>query len=65
MSSEVKDPPLIPQQFTTTSKLKVKSGKDENFDYKLDRIQKLGSLRDKGLLTDEEFNLQKSQILGE
>lgn len=44
---------------------KTKSGKDENFDYKLDRIQKLGSLRDKGLLTDEEFNLQKSQILGE
>ncbi len=44
---------------------KTKAGKDEIFDYKLDRIQKLGSLRDKGLLTDEEFNLQKGQILGE
>lgn len=46
---------------------KHKSGglKDESFDYKLDRIQKLGSLRDKGLLTEDEFNLQKSQILGE
>lgn len=42
-----------------------KSGQDENFEHKLDRIQKLGNLRDKGLLTDEEFNLQKSQILGE
>lgn len=38
---------------------------DENFDHKLDRIQKLGTLRDKGLLTDDEFNLQKKQILGE
>jgi len=38
---------------------------EENFDHKLDRIQKLGNLRDKGLLTDDEFNLQKRQILGE
>lgn len=36
-----------------------------NFENKLERIQKLGSLRDKGLLTDDEFNLQKQQILGE
>ncbi|MFN0189282.1 MAG: SHOCT domain-containing protein [Bacteroidia bacterium] len=48
-----------------SKKSKGKESKDENFDHKLDRIQKLGSLRDKGLLTDEEFNLQKSQILGE
>ena len=48
-----------------SSKSNVKVSKDESFDHKLDRIQKLGSLRDKGLLTDEEFNLQKSQILGE
>lgn len=38
---------------------------DENFDHKLDRIQKLGNLRDKGLLTEDEFNFQKKQILGE
>lgn len=38
---------------------------EENFENKLERIQKLGNLRDKGLLTDEEFNLQKKQILGE
>ncbi len=47
------------------SRKKAKTNQDENFDHKLDRIQKLGNLRDKGLLTDEEFNLQKSQILGE
>ncbi len=41
------------------------SNANENFDHKLDRIQKLGNLRDKGLLTDDEFNLQKRQILGE
>jgi hypothetical protein len=42
-----------------------KSVVEENFEHKLERIQKLGNLRDKGLLTDEEFNLQKKQILGE
>lgn len=35
------------------------------FDHRLDRIEKLGSLREKGLLTDDEFNLQKRQILSE
>lgn len=48
-----------------SNKSNGKVSKDESFDHKLDRIQKLGTLRDKGLLTDEEFNLQKSQILGE
>jgi predicted nucleic acid-binding Zn-ribbon protein len=38
---------------------------EPSFDHRLDRIQKLGSLRDRGLLTEEEFNLQKRQILGE
>lgn len=40
-------------------------GPEPSFDHRLDRIQKLGSLRDRGLLTEEEFNLQKRQILGE
>lgn len=44
---------------------KRKINGEENFDFKLDRIQKLGSLREKGLLTDDEFNIQKKQILGE
>ena len=34
-------------------------------DHQLERIDKLGSLREKGLLTEEEFNLQKKQILQE
>ena len=34
-------------------------------EHQLDQIEKLGSLREKGLLTDDEFNLQKRQILGE
>lgn len=51
--------------FDSPIKRKSKSNQDEFFDHKLDRIQKLGNLRDKGLLTDEEFNLQKSQILEE
>ncbi len=45
------------------------NGKKEAFaptiDYQLDRIEKLGNLRDKGLLTDDEFNFQKKQILAE
>ena len=47
------------------------NGKQEVFntapalDHRLERIEKLGNLRDKGLLTDEEFNLQKKQILAE
>lgn len=43
----------------------VKAPLEVQFDHKLDRIQKLGGLRDKGLLTDEEFIVQKKQILGE
>lgn len=34
-------------------------------DHRLERIEKLGNLRDKGLLTEEEFSLQKKQILAE
>ncbi len=30
---------------------------------RMDRIEKLGRLRDKGLLTEEEFQMQKKQIL--
>ena len=30
----------------------------------LDELQKLASLRDAGILTDEEFNAKKAQILG-
>lgn len=40
-------------------------GLAENNDVKLEMIEKLGNLRDKGLLTDEEFNLQKKQLFGD
>ena len=36
-----------------------------SLDHRLERIEKLGNLRDKGLLTEEEFSLQKQQILAE
>lgn len=42
-----------------------KSSGQNSVDHQLERIEKLGSLREKGLLTDDEFNLQKKQILGE
>lgn len=35
------------------------------FDHRLERIEKLGNLREKGLLTEDEFNSQKKQILAE
>lgn len=38
---------------------------EPSLDHRLERIEKLGNLRDKGLLTDEEFVLQKKQILAE
>jgi hypothetical protein len=37
----------------------------ESLEYRMDRIEKLGSLREKGLLTEEEFSMQKRQILAE
>ncbi len=43
----------------------VHNNGSEQFDKELERIEKLGSLREKGLLTDDEFNLQKKQILGD
>lgn len=42
-----------------------REGLSEVFDNKFERIEKLGGLRDKGLLTEEEFIFQKKQILGE
>lgn len=37
----------------------------EESDSRFARIEKLGNLRDKGLLTEEEFIFQKRQILGD
>ncbi|HKR05228.1 MAG TPA: SHOCT domain-containing protein [Bacteroidia bacterium] len=34
------------------------------FDLKLEQLEKLGALKEKGVLNEEEFNRQKQQILG-
>lgn len=53
--------------FTTSSNAEAKSipkPVSDLMERKMERIEKLGKLRDKGLLTDDEFLLQKKQILG-
>jgi hypothetical protein len=44
---------------------KVAETNSEESDNRFARIEKLGNLRDKGLLTEEEFIFQKRQILGD
>jgi hypothetical protein len=39
------------------------NGNKDHMETRMERIEKLGRLRDKGLLTEEEFQLQKKQIL--
>lgn len=34
------------------------------FENKLEQLEKLGKLKERGILTDEEFNKQKQQVLG-
>lgn len=46
---------------TTESNLKINI---ENYDNKLDQLEKLGELRDNGTLTDEEFQKEKQKLLG-
>jgi hypothetical protein len=35
-----------------------------NVESKLEQLERLSKLREKGILTEEEFNLQKQQVLG-
>ena len=49
--------PLSTQQVQTKDKIK------ENDDL-LEQLNKLGELRERGLLTEEEFNMQKKRLLG-
>ncbi len=37
---------------------------EDDMDAKIAQVKKLGELKDQGLLTDEEFQQQKSRILG-
>jgi hypothetical protein len=34
------------------------------FDFDLDRLERLGSMRERGLLTKKEFDQQKAKLLG-
>ncbi len=54
-----------PQKSDISGKGSSRVSELSTLDQKLEYIQKLGMLRDKGLLTGEEFDLQKKQILGE
>ncbi len=42
----------------------ILSSTNDSLDSKLEQLEKLARLREKGFLTDEEFALQKKQILG-
>ena len=42
----------------------VLSRDQQYFDYRLEQLEKLGQLKQNGVLNDEEFNRQKQQILG-
>ncbi|HOZ89538.1 MAG TPA: SHOCT domain-containing protein [Bacteroidia bacterium] len=56
---EVKPEPVI-----KVSPEGIFSASHDALDFKLDQIEKLARLKEKGYLTDEEFNIQKRQILG-
>ena len=43
---------------------KLPESSAENFGVKLEQLEKLATLRDRGILTEEEFGAQKSKILG-
>ena len=64
----MKKPATVAHYQDTRTNLEDEDDEDSEkngVDHQLDRIAKLGSLREKGLLTDDEFNMQKKQILGE
>ncbi|WP_311134877.1 SHOCT domain-containing protein [Lactobacillus helveticus] len=42
---------------------KIAQGEDDDFDQQLDQVKKLKELLDQGILTEEEFQAKKKQIL--
>ena len=42
---------------------KIAQGEDDDFDQQLEQIKKLKELLDQGILTEEEFQAKKKQIL--
>lgn len=65
----VKIKPLVKEIKKEETKVKISSEgivtpPNDKVDLKLEQIEKLARLREKGYLTDEEFAFQKRQILG-
>jgi len=54
---EQEPPPSAPEPPTTTLPVDAE-------DARLQRLEKLGELREKGILTDEEFAAEKTKLLG-
>ncbi|MFI5218402.1 MAG: SHOCT domain-containing protein [Bacteroidia bacterium] len=61
-----KPKPVIPFESTSTTVLNPPPPSQNNhlhFENKLQQLERLGKLKEKGILNDEEFNFQKQQIL--
>lgn len=69
MEEPVKIKPIVKEIKKEETKVKISSEgivtpPNDKVDLKLEQIEKLARLREKGYLTDEEFSFQKRQILG-
>lgn len=60
----IKRPEVVKQEPVFKVSSEGISASHDGLDVKLDQIEKLARLKEKGYLTDEEFNVQKRQILG-
>jgi hypothetical protein len=54
----------IPEPVLKISSQGIVSSAHDVLDFKLDQIEKLARLKEKGYLTEDEFSVQKKQILG-
>jgi hypothetical protein len=59
-----KQPEVKPEPVIKVSSEGILAASHDALDFKLDQIEKLARLKEKGYLTDEEFIVQKKQILG-
>ena len=64
--SKAVSPPSVkkPEPVIKVSSEGILSSTNDSLDSKLEQLEKLARLREKGFLTDDEFALQKKQILG-
>lgn len=54
----------LAQQQAAAAQASAAAPADDSFDQQLIQIQKLASMKDQGLITEEEFQAKKAQILG-